>query len=444
MPRAHYSRAVTLLDKPARVACAVVVLLGGTGASGGAALGQLLAALAVILVAAKLAGVLFMRLRLPPVLGELLAGVMLGNLGHLGVHGLDTLVHGEVVALLAELGVILLLFEVGLESNVSDMLRVGKTATIVAVVGVVVPMGLGAGVARLMLPDATWHEHVFIGAILTATSVGITARVLKDLGAIASAEGRIILGAAVIDDVLGLIVLAVVKGIVVGASTGQGVGALEIAIIVGKAVAFLGGAIVVGGAASRLVFRVAERVYVPGLLLALALAACFGGALAAEAVGLAPIVGAFAVGLVLDRVHTQGVADQEGHGLEELVHPLTAVFVPVFFVVTGAKVDLAVLADGKIVLFGGLLTAAALVGKQACALVAGGGLNRLAIGVGMIPRGEVGLIFASVGAATLMPDGSPTVSPSTYAAVVMMVMITTLVTPPALTWAIKRGGARAS
>jgi len=208
-------------------------------------------------------------------------------------------------------------------------------------------------------------------------------------------------------------------------------------------VGFLGGAMLIGGRLSKVVFRIADVAYVPGALLATALALCFGGAYLAHLVGLAPIVGAFAVGLVLDQVNYHRLEDKEGHGLEQLVHPIAAFLVPVFFVITGAKVDLAVLGDTRILGFAALLTVAALLGKQACALaVTERGLNRLAIGFGMIPRGEVGLIFAATGAATLLPDGRPVVGPSTYAAVVIMVMISTLITPPLLTWQIARRGAR--
>lgn len=431
-----------LRRKHLRVAAlgAVVLLCTGAGGEKSLMIARVLAALAILLVLAKLAGELFERVGQPAVLGELLAGVLLGNLTYLGVDHLSFVTSLPAIEVLAEVGVVLLLFEVGLESDVNQMLKVGASSFLVAVIGVVTPMALGYGVARLMLPQLTWHAHVFIGAILCATSVGITARVLKDIGKIQSTEARIVLGAAVIDDVLGLIVLAVVQGVIAGAAAGQELGAGTILGIMGRAFAFLVGAILVGGRLSRFVFKVASRMKIHGLLLAVALAVCFGLSFAAHAVGLAPIVGAFAAGLILDEVAYRPLQDRERHGLEELIHPIAAFLVPVFFVVTGSKVDLRVLADPSILLFAGTLTIAAIAGKQACVFgVLEKGLNRTAVGLGMIPRGEVGLIFAAVGASTLLPDGAPVVDPRTYAAVVIMVMITTLVTPPVLSWSLRRG-----
>jgi Kef-type K+ transport system membrane component KefB len=411
----------------------LAALAAGAAGAGGDAAPRVLAALAIILVAAKLVGELFERIGQPAVLGEILAGVILGNLVHLGVQDLSFVTTDPVILTLAEVGVVLLLFEVGLESDVTQMLRVGASSFLVATVGVVVPMALGWGAARLLLPDQTWHVHVFIGAILTATSVGITARVLRDLGKIQATEGRIVLGAAVIDDVMGLVVLAVVAGIVQGAATGTSVGAGDVLAIVGKSLGFLAGAILIGGRLSRIVFRLAARMHVSGLLLALALAFCFGMAWLAHQVGLAAIVGAFAAGLVLDEVSYQQLREREQHGLEEMVRPIASFLVPIFFVVTGSHVDLSVFRHGDTVLLAAVLTLVAIVGKQVCSLaVLEKGLNRLAIGVGMIPRGEVGLIFAAVGAKLGVVD------PRTYGAVVIMVMVTTFVTPPALTWAFKR------
>ena len=172
----------------------------------------ILGALALILLGARLGGSLFERLRLPAVLGELVVGVILGNLGLIGVHGLDGVRDLPGLELLAGLGVLFLLFQVGLESDVRQMLAVGPSALLVAVLGVIVPIGLGFAVSRAFFPAQDALVHWFVGATLCATSVGITARVLADLGRTRSVEGRVILGAAVIDDVLGLMVLAVISG----------------------------------------------------------------------------------------------------------------------------------------------------------------------------------------------------------------------------------------
>ncbi|MBI4508141.1 MAG: cation:proton antiporter [Deltaproteobacteria bacterium] len=417
-----------------------LLLCSAATGHGGTSPALVLGTLALFLVAAKVVGDLFERVKQPAVLGELLAGVLIGNLPLVGVTALSFVTTDPAMGLLAEIGVVILLFEVGLESDVSQMLRVGASAFLVATVGVVVPMALGYFGARWILPGATWHAHVFIGAILSATSVGITARVLKDLGKIQSTEGRIILGAAVIDDVLGLIVLAVVQGIVLGAAKpGGGLDAMGIAGIVGKSFLFLGGAIALGRPLSRWVFRAAQVLQVRGLLLAFSVAICFAFSFAAHAVELAPIVGAFAAGLILDEVSYKNLLGREEHGLEDQVRPLAAIFVPVFFVVTGAKVDLTVLADSTILGLAGVLTAAAIIGKQACSFaVLERGVDRLSVGLGMIPRGEVGLIFASVGTSLILPSGQPVVDKRTYAAAVVMVIATTLVTPPILSFSLGR------
>ena len=411
--------------------------------SSGAVDAKLLGAIALVLMSAKLVGDIFERLKQPAVLGELLAGIIIGNLTLAGFDGLDFIRTDPQLAMLAEIGVILLLFDVGLESNLIEMARVGVTSFIVAVVGVIFPIGLGYVVHMGFHPDATWHTHLFIGAILAATSVGITARVLKDLGQIDSPTGRVVLGAAVIDDVLGLVVLAVVAGIIGGANTGESLQAWAIIVIVLKAVGFLGAAILLGAPAARAMYKVACYLRVRGVLLAVSLAFCFAMAYGAGAVGLAPIVGAFAAGLVLDAVAYRDLEDLEDHGLEDQLHPLGQFLIPVFFVVTGTKVQLDALGDASILALAGALTAVAIIGKQVCSLVAfGPGINRLAVGLGMIPRGEVGLIFATVGAGLYL-DGNPVVDPPTYAAVVVMVMVTTMVTPPLLVMSLGRAEPKA-
>ncbi|HVK72019.1 MAG TPA: cation:proton antiporter [Kofleriaceae bacterium] len=404
---------------------------------------RLFLAIAVILGAAKLVGDLFARLGLPPVLGELGAGITLGNLDLLGWHAFDFAVTDPNLAFLAELGVIVLLFQVGLESNLAQMARVGLIAFAVACVGVALPMALGYGLHAVLAPAKTWHTHLFIGAILTATSVGITARVFKDLGEIDSPTGRVVLGAAVIDDVLGLIVLAVVAGVVVGAGGGgEPLDAGGIVAIIGKAVGFLAAAIALGPWLSKRLYRAASLLRVHGVLLATSLAFCFAIAYAAHAVGLAPIVGAFAAGLVLDEVVFHDHLAKGDRPLEHQLEPIGQLLTPLFFVLTGARVDLGAFGDTEALALAGALTAAAIIGKQACALVAfGPGIDRLSVGIGMIPRGEVGLIFAATGAALTL-DGQSVVDPRTYAAVVLMVMITTLVTPPLLAWSLRRPGPR--
>jgi Na+:H+ antiporter len=397
---------------------------------------NLLVALVVILSAAKLGGHVAERLGQPAVLGELLAGILLGALGITGFHGLDFVKHDHVVEALAELGVILLLFEVGLSTRLADLVKVGLSAFLVACVGVVVPMALGWGVGAWLLPDASPMTHLFLGASLSATSVGLTARVLRDLAALTSKEGQIILGAAVIDDVLGLLVLAVMAGMAgAGAATAGGT-ATAAALVTAKAVAFLVGALVMGRALAPRFFRSAARLRGKGVIFTLALVTCFALSWAAAAVDLAPIVGAFAAGLVLEGVPFQELLGAE-QKVEDHLTPVATFLVPIFFVRMGLHVDLGSLAGGSAGL-AVLLTLAAILGKQACALaVVTPGTDRLAVGLGMIPRGEVGLIFANMGLA-LSVAGKPILGPGEFAAIVAMVLLTTVVTPPLLRWRLGR------
>src|SRR5262245_28475809 len=258
-----------------------------------------LAALAVILVAGRLGAALLERFGQPAVLGELLAGIALGNLGLVGFHGLDALRTDRGIAILAEIGVLLLLFEVGIETDIRRMMAVGGSAFAVAVFGVVTPMVLGYAVSAAFFPSHPSLAHWFVGATLTATSVGITARVLSDLHRSDSAEGRIILGAAVIDDVLGLLVLAAVSGVIQAANQGGAFHAGSVLLIAAKAILFLAGAVLIGRWLARRAFRFATGLGSAGTL-TIALAFCFALAWLAGVVGLAPIVGAFAAGLVID------------------------------------------------------------------------------------------------------------------------------------------------
>jgi Kef-type K+ transport system membrane component KefB len=402
---------------------------------------NILLVLAFILVAAKLGGEAAARLGQPGVLGELTVGILLGNLPLVGGPSLADLAQGETFTVLAELGAILLLFQVGLESTPREMLAVGGRAALVAVVGVVTPMVLGYGTGVLFRPREPWMLHAFLGAMLAATSVGITARVLKDADALRAPFARIILGAAVIDDVLGLLVLAVVSGIITAASTGETLGLAPILVIVFKAFAFLIGALVIGSLLSPRLFRSALALRSAGVVQALALSLCFGLAYVAVQAGLAPIVGAFAAGLVLEDVHFEGLVERGERPLHESLETLTQLLVPVFFVRMGMLVDIRSFASVSIILFAIALTVAAVLGKLACAVAAPKGVSGLTIGLGMMPRGEVGLIFAGIGAQLIL-GGRPVVDTGTYAAAVFMVVATTMATPPLLLWSTRRSAAR--
>ena len=415
-------------------------------AAGGDAHGlqpMVLLGIAVMLLVAKLGGELFERINQPAVLGELIGGIVIGNLVLLGFSAAEPLKTNQVIAAIAEVGVIILLFEVGLQSDLKEMMAVGWSSLLVAVLGVIAPFLLGWGVSAYFIPDESRLVHIFIGATLCATSVGITARVFKDLGKLASRPARIILGAAVIDDVLGLIILAVVAGAIQATAIGGALSAMAVVSIAGKAIAFLIGSLLLGRfIVPRLLGR-AGRLRSEGVLLTLAVSFCLFLSWVSSQVGLAPIVGAFAAGLVLDEVHYKPAHGRKDRDLNDLLQPFSLVLVPIFFVLMGMKVDLHFFGRLDMMGFAIALTLAAIIGKQICSLgVLERGTNRLAIGLGMIPRGEVGLIFAGIGATLMLPDAvgvsKPVVSSSTFGVVVIMVIITTLVTPPLLKWSLAR------
>lgn len=398
--------------------------------------------IAAMLVAAKLGNEIFERLKQPAVLGELIAGILLGNLILFGLSGAEPLKTNAIIAALAEIGVIILLFEVGLESNLKEMMQVGWSSLLVAILGVIAPFFLGWGVSAYFLPEESRLVHVFIGATLCATSVGITARVFKDLNKLSTREARIILGAAVIDDILGLLILAVVAGAIRAEAAGATLSMMSVGLIAVKALAFVIGSIVIGHFLVPQVLKGAGRFESRGVLLTLALSFCLLLSWAATKVGLAPIVGAFAAGLILDEVHYKPKGTRKERDLHDLLQPVSAVLVPVFFVLMGMKVDLRLFTQTDLLGFAFILTLAAIVGKQICSLgVLEKGSNRFAVGLGMIPRGEVGLIFAGIGSTLMLPDVNgavePVIGPATFGAVVIMVVITTLVTPPALKASIK-------
>ena len=373
---------------------------------------RLLLELLLILVSAKLFGEGAERLGQPAVMGELLGGVFLGS-------GLFAFFepNDPVLAVFSEIGVLLLLFETGLNSDLPRLLQSGPRALAVATTGVVAPFALGWGLMTALGRGGL--EAVFIGATLTATSVGISARVLADMGRLAAQEAQLILGAAMVDDVLGLVILAAVQAAALGGSAWSAAGRATV-----LSLAFLGAALWIGPrVASRLVV-IARRMRVRGILVLSAIGFAFVMALASRWLGGALIVGAFTAGLLLARTEAGADMDRE-------VRPVADLFVPVFFVMAGAKVDLgnfwAIVPGNQAVLWLTLaLIAAAVAGKLLSGLAAPAPLRRLAIGAGMLPRGEVGLIFAQVGLAAGVLDQA------LYGAVVAMVLATTFLAPPLL------------
>lgn len=408
-----------------------------TETASGDPIAKLILSLAIILIAAKLGGHFAARIGQPPVLGELLVGVILGNLTLFGFSGLEYLKGNDAVDMLARLGVILLLFQVGLESTVAQMAKVGLSSFMVATFGVIGPFVLGWGIGAWLMPGASVYAHIFLGATLTATSVGITARVLRDLGKSHTYEARVILGAAVIDDVQGLVILAVVTGIMAAADHGGTLSYGAIGIVLAKATLFLFGSLALGIYLSPRLFSLASKLKASGVLLAVGLAFCFLLAWLANRIGLAPIVGAFAAGLVLEDLHYRDFTDRGEHSLEKLVEPIASFLVPVFFVLMGIRTDLYSFAKPGVLGLAAALTAAAILGKQLCMLGVARGFDRISVGLGMIPRGEVGLIFANIGL-TLMVAGQKIVDQSVFSAVVVMVITTTVITPPALKWSFGR------
>ena len=370
---------------------------------------RLLLLLAMILLSAKLLGELAERIGQPAVIGELVAGVLLGP-SVLGV--VDPTL--PVLHLLAEIGVILLLFSIGLETNLKRMISVGGAATMVAVVGVALPFAFGYVVSRALGLELL--PAIVAGAALTATSVGITARVFADLGRLQSVEGQVVLGAAVIDDVIGLVILAVVTDLVAGAAPSVGGVVRTTAIAFG----FLAVAIALGRFLVPRMFNLVARTGKEHTLATMALVLAFLLAVAASEVGSALIVGAFAAGLVLaPSDHVQAV--------ERGVVRLANLFVPIFFVAVGAAVDVRSFTTRDVALVGVMLTVVAIVGKFAAGYAPVWiRANKTLIGVGMIPRGEVGLIFAQTGlTAGVLTTG-------TYSALMLMVLVTTFIAPPLL------------
>ena len=392
------------------------------------ALAPMLALLALLWLAAKLGGEVALRLRLPSVAGELGAGILLGALHHLAPSFPD-LGANPSLTLLGNLGVILLMFTVGLESTVPQMMKVGLPSLRVALLGVLAPMAAGFLGAIVLLPRGTsLIVAVFIGACLCATSIGISAQVLKEHGAGKSPEGRVIVGAAVLDDVLGLLVLTGVTGAASAAGSGLGLPWGSLTLELALALGFLLAAFSAGRFLTPHLFRLANRFRGEQVLLPAAMGFAFLLAYLGSLAGLAAIVGAYAAGLILEPAHIHLLEDRELHRLEELVQPLVVVLAPLFFVLMGARVDIAALVAPRTLLFAFTLAILGILGKLAAGYAGGRGLRAAVIGWGMVPRGEVGLIFVAAGS-VLDFGGHPLLSQTAQAGLVGAILLTTIAGP---------------
>jgi Kef-type K+ transport system membrane component KefB len=421
-----------------------LALFLGAAAGEGVGIEKFFLVIIAMLMVGKLFGELAERVGQPAVLGELIAGVVLGAsvLGVVPMAPASELFPGgsvgsaamlyEVIKLLAEVGVALLLFEIGLETDLKEMFRVGPSASVVAIIGVVAPFLLGFAYWMIAKPAIGTHPGditdtlvaIFIGATLTATSVGITARVLTDLKQIHTKEARVVIGAAVVDDVLGLVILAIVSGLAAGAALTL----FGIAKTFAVAAGFLVAAVIIGNMIAPPIFGFIEKLRVKGVLLVSAISfALLVGALAGLA-GSALIIGAFAAGIVLN-------STKQFDLIVEKVEPVVDIFAPIFFVFVGTSVDVRLFLPGSesfnpgVLTVGAIITLIAVVGKIISGYAVGWGkdkMNHMAIGVGMIPRGEVGLIFAQIGLARGI------LSSEVFSSILIMVMATTFIAPPLL------------
>jgi len=399
-------------------------------------IGTTLALLALLWLVAKLGGELAVRLRFPAVAGELGAGLLLGALARMHPW-FPAIAHDPALDLLGNLGIVVLMFAVGLESTVPQMVKVGFSALRVATLGVAAPLAAGLLASLLLLPWSTpVLVDLFIGACLCATSIGISAQVLREHGAAKSREGRVIVGAAVIDDVLGLLVLVGIEG-AVAAAAGGGMAWGRLGWRLGLALGFLAMALTLGRYVTPHLFRLANRLRSEQVLLPQALGFAFLLAWLGHLAGLALIVGAYAAGLILEPAHVQILEERELHRLEELVQPLVVVLSPLFFVLMGARVDPTHLLEPRFLAFTLALSALGIAGKLVAGLAAGGDLKWDLVGWGMVPRGEVGFIFVAAGSQLRLGD-RPLLSPEIQAAIVGALLLTTVAGPLGLGWALHR------
>jgi Kef-type K+ transport system membrane component KefB len=419
------------------------------------------------------------RLGFPSVLGELIMGIIAGNLGYYfhfdlmlvlregpavfgivenmlrgdnlelactnalgiansnhvldllqGPNGNELLQIAHTVDVFSRYGVIFLLFLVGLDTSIEEMKEVGPDSARVAVLGVVLPFIFGFLSSRILIPDMPLNTSLFLGAALAATSVGITAMVLQEMKMEHTETAHIILGAAVFDDVLGLLLLAIVSGIVVSGS----VDLLHISIIVVMASVFLGGAMYLGPYFIRFIVRLFHRLDLIEAKMFVSYMFVMVLAWMANLAGLATIIGAFTAGLILhDAYFEHWDNDKECPiCIKDLIMPLEVILVPIFFVLMGVQVKLETFLDGHVIILALGLLASAILGKVFAGFGVKSGKNRWAIGVGMLPRGEVGLVFAAIG----MSLG--VISDALFSAIIMMVIVTTLIAPPWFKFCLKR------
>ncbi len=398
------------------------------------------------------------KFKQPIVLGELIAGIILGNLIYLGISSFEGIRENTIIHFLSELGVVILLFQIGLESNIKEMKKVGVASLLVAIIGVITPFLLGAFVVGpFILPHQHPNAYIFLGAALTATSVGITARVFKDIGKMQTKEAKLVLGAAVIDDILGLIILAVVTALVKEGN----VSISSIISIIAKAIAFLAASILLGDFLAKRIGDLFSKIHSGvGMKFTIALFFCLIYSFLAEQIGLAPIIGAFAAGLVLDPVqfksfdYSSAIKDVESlaksansalkHKLDEfiehhkhkhiedIVESLGFFVIPLFFIYTGFTVDLKVLFDPQVLMLGVTITVVAFISKMISGIAAGKDVDKLLVGLSMTPRGEVGIIFATIGRTLGVLDDK------IFSVIVVVVILTTIIAPSLILQRLKR------
>ncbi|TCV97574.1 transporter (CPA2 family) [Luteibacter rhizovicinus] len=382
---------------------------------------DILLTLFIIFVAAQIGGEIAQRLRLPAVVGEIAAGCAIGP-SALGWLHIDQIASGTPIDVLAEIGVILLLFSVGLETRLDDLKKVGRSAFMVGVLGVVIPFLMGSLWAHGSGFD--WVKSMFVAAAFVATSAGITARVLQELGVLQRQEARIILGAAVIDDILAMLLLGVVSSL-------QDGGALDVKSLAFTLLGAVGFIAVIGWGGTKVMRRGSgwlDKPSNPMSPLAIVLALCLGLAFLSTRFGLAAIIGAFLAGMIASE-------SRQRDDLEHQTAPLLAFLTPFFFVVTGAKVNLEELADGKALLMLLVVTVIAIVSKLAGGFLGALSLGRRGaaiVGFGMVPRGEVGVVIASLGLA------AGVFNEQIYAIIVAMSLLTAMVTPPILSLLLRK------